>query len=148
MITLTKIFHFELAHAIHGYAGACKNLHGHSYELHVTIGNLKKNKDYLPAPGFIIDFKEIKKIVVTAIIEQFDHKVLLSKQFLEQQPSFLTQENLVTWEVEPTAENMLLFIKKTLHKKLPAGIKLVRLKLFETKDSYAEWINDNSFSMY
>jgi 6-pyruvoyltetrahydropterin/6-carboxytetrahydropterin synthase len=148
MITLTKIFHFELAHAIYGYAGACKNLHGHSYELHVTIGTLKKAKDYLPAPGFIIDFKEIKKIVQTSVIENLDHKVLLSNQFLKEQSPFLNQENLIRWDVEPTAENMLIFIKKTLNKKLPDSIKLVRLKLFETKDSYAEWINDTSFSTY
>ena len=37
MLKLTKIFHFEMAHAIHGYAGACKHIHGHSYELHVTV---------------------------------------------------------------------------------------------------------------
>lgn len=148
MITLTKIFHFELAHAIYGYAGACKNLHGHSYELHVTISSLKNNKDYLPAPGFIIDFKEIKKLVQTAIIENFDHKVLLSSQFLQEHPMYLAQENLVTLNVEPTAENMLIFIKKTLNKKFPDTIKLVRLKLFETKDSYAEWINDTTFSTY
>lgn len=28
MLTLTKIFHFEMAHAINGYPGSCKNIHG------------------------------------------------------------------------------------------------------------------------
>ncbi len=42
MIRLTKIFNFEMAHALYGYDGPCKNIHGHSYQLEVTIaGNLK-----------------------------------------------------------------------------------------------------------
>ena len=40
MLLLTKIFDFETAHAIDGYNGMCKNIHGHSYELHVTVGSL------------------------------------------------------------------------------------------------------------
>lgn len=139
MIRLTKIFHFEMAHAIHGYEGACKNIHGHSYQLHVTIASPNSYDDYIPAPGIVIDFKEIKKLVSTAIIEIFDHKMILSRDFLAQHPSFSSQENLVTWEAEPTAENMLIFIKRTLCNQLPDGINLVNLKLYETKDSYAEW---------
>jgi 6-pyruvoyltetrahydropterin/6-carboxytetrahydropterin synthase len=55
---------------------------------------------------------------------------------------------LVKWDAEPTAENMLIFIKQMLSKSLPDNIKLVYLKLFETKDSYAEWINDTTFTRY
>jgi 6-pyruvoyltetrahydropterin/6-carboxytetrahydropterin synthase len=139
MIRLTKIFHFEMAHAIHGYEGACKNIHGHSYELHVSVASVNNSDDYIPDSGILIDFKEIKKLVRTAIIEFFDHKMILSRDFLAQHPSFASQENLVTWEAEPTAENMLIFIKRTLCNKLPNGINLVHLKLYETKDSYAEW---------
>lgn len=141
MIQLTKIFNFEMAHAIHGYPGACRNIHGHSYELHVTMASKTKTDDFIPAPGFAIDFKLIKKIVTAAVIDKFDHKVVLSHQFLLQNPSFLSPENLVTWQDEPTAENLLVYIRQTLHKKMPDNIELVHLKLFETKDSYAEWVN-------
>ena len=37
MIRITKEFKFEMAHALHGYDGLCKNIHGHSYRLWVTI---------------------------------------------------------------------------------------------------------------
>jgi 6-pyruvoyltetrahydropterin/6-carboxytetrahydropterin synthase len=148
MLRVTKIFHFEMAHAIHGYAEACKNIHGHSYELHVTVVSVNDANDYIPAPGFVIDFKKIKKLVDTTVTEIFDHKLILSRNFLQQYPSFSSQENLVTWEAEPSAENMLLFLKQTLCKKFPAEIKLAHLKLYETKDSYAEWINDNTFNQY
>ena len=139
MVSVTKIFHFEMAHAINGYAGACKNIHGHSYELHVSVASNKVHEGYFPAPGFVIDFKELKKIVTSAIIENLDHKLILSRGFLSAHSSFSTQENLVTWEEEPTAENLLVFISQNLFCKFPVEIKLVKLKLYETKDSYAEW---------
>ncbi len=146
MLTLTKIFNFEMAHAIHGYAGACRHVHGHSYELHVTVSAGEGHKEYIPAPGFVTDFKEIKKLVTDAVVEKLDHKLVLSEAFLREYPSWYLQENQVTWEAEPSAENILLFIQKTLVVELPPGTVLVCLKLYETKDSYAEWINDNTFN--
>lgn len=131
-----------MAHAINGYAGACKNIHGHSYELHVTVSGKHADDTFIPAPGMLIDFKEIKKIVQQEVVEKFDHKVLLSHKFLVGNPAFLSPENLVTWQVEPTAENMLLYISSVIKPQLPKGISLVNLKLFETKDSYAEWISE------
>jgi len=148
MIRLTKIFHFEMAHAIHGYPGSCKNIHGHSYELHVTVTRNATYKNAIPGTGLLIDFKDIKKIVCNTIIEKFDHKVVLSQAYLQANGSFSNNENLVSWQMEPTAENMLLFIKQQLEEALPAGIRLLYLKLFETKDSYAEWLPANTFAPY
>jgi len=146
MIQLTKIFYFEMAHAIHGYSGVCKNIHGHSYELHVTVSAVSDTGRYLPAPGFIIDFKEIKKTVTKSVIDIFDHKLVLSGDFLSEHPALISLENLVKWELEPTAENLLLYIKQILCKIFTEEIKLVHLKLYETKDSYAEWVNDTIFN--
>jgi len=137
-----------MAHAIHGYNGPCKNVHGHSYELHVTAGPNHYDDDYIPAPGLVIDFKEIKSIVNNTIIQKLDHKLVLSTGFLQKHPEFSALENLVTWEAEPTAENMLVYIRKSLAEKFPKDIVLLRLKLYETKDSYAEWIKDNTFNRY
>lgn len=141
MLSLTKIFQFEMAHAIFGYPGACKNIHGHSYELQVTVTSNHKIEGYIPAPGFIIDFKEIKQIVKSSIIDQLDHELVLSKDFLTKNPVIQDQENLVAWEIEPTVENLLLYIQEILSHKLPITVKLVKLKLYETKDSFAEWVD-------
>jgi 6-pyruvoyltetrahydropterin/6-carboxytetrahydropterin synthase len=139
MLRLTKIFHFEMAHAIYGYRGACSSIHGHSYELHVTVASTTETDDPIPGCGILMDFKALKAIVKTCVIEPLDHKLLLSGNFLSKTPTLVSHQNLVTWPVEPTAENILLFIKKALHDKLPAGVILSNLKLYETKDSYAEW---------
>jgi 6-pyruvoyltetrahydropterin/6-carboxytetrahydropterin synthase len=141
MLNLTKIFNFEMAHAIQGYPGACKNIHGHSYELHVTVTAEAHHPKYIPAPGFILDFKELKQLVSGAILQMMDHKLVLSQAFLDNHPALLSMENLVIWEAEPTAENLLIYIREDLFKKLLPGIQLVKLKLYETKDSYAEWVN-------
>lgn len=142
MLSLTKIIHFEMAHAIDGYNGSCKNIHGHSYELHVTVCCSDVTGDnYIPAPGFILDFKELKKIVSAAVMDEFDHKLVLSRNYLSKNPGMDLQENLVVWDNEPTAENLLIYICRQLKKEIPPGTELNSLKLYETKDSFAEWTN-------
>lgn len=140
MLSLTKVFHFETGHALHNYEGACKNIHGHSYELRVSITTSSTQKDqYLPAPGFIIDFKEIKKIVNKSIVDLLDHKLILSTDYLYHHPELKELDNLIIWNFEPSAENILLFIRNTLITELPKEIKLTKLMLYETKSSFVEW---------
>ena len=141
MLQITKIFRFEMAHAIHGYPGKCKDIHGHSYELHVTVALNKKNENFLPGPGLIIDFKELKQIVNEGLIRQLDHKLVLSGDFMKAHPVAF-RDNLLLWKYEPSAENILVYAQQIISKKLPSPIRLVKLKLFETNDSYAEWLND------
>lgn len=139
MLSLTKVFHFETGHALNEYEGACKNIHGHSYELRVSVTTSNQTDDFLPAPGFIIDFKEIKKIVTQKIVDHLDHKLILSKAYLQKHPQFNDLENLIIWDFEPSAENILLFIKNTLSNEFPEEIKLRKLLLYETKSSFVEW---------
>lgn len=139
MLRVTKIFRFETAHAIFGYAGSCRNIHGHSYVLHVTVQQAVANDEFLSAPGFVIDFKELKAIVKEAVIDRFDHRILLSDAYLNKHPNLTSLDNLEVWRVEPTAENILLQVKNKLQELLPASVALSSLKLYETADSYAEW---------
>lgn len=72
-------------------------------------------------------------MVRSAVIEKLDHLLVLSADFIKANPNYSLTENLVTFEAEPTAENLLLYIKQVLQQALPDKIKLVHLKLFETK---------------
>lgn len=138
MITLTKIFRFEAAHAIHGYPGACANIHGHSYELHVCVASMQEKENFIGGSGMVIDFKDLKKLVQESVISRLDHKLILSRNFLK--PSGMTpREGLLVFENEPTVENLLIFIRNEIGKSLPADIKLASLTLWETGDSYAAW---------
>jgi 6-pyruvoyltetrahydropterin/6-carboxytetrahydropterin synthase len=139
MLKVTKIFRFELAHAIHGYEGLCKNIHGHSYILHVTVGTKNNSDQYLPNTGFIIDFKDLKRIIREAVVSPFDHGLILSEDYLAQHPDMRNMSNLHVWKMEPSVENILLYIKREIENKFPNQIELVKLKLYETSDSYAEF---------
>lgn len=143
MLLITKIFYFELAHAIEGYSGACKDIHGHSYELHVTVSGMEAKEDYFPNTGFFLDFKELKLQVAESILKKLDHKLVLSKNYILNHPEIGSHENLVVLEAEPSAENLLIYIRRILKEALSPAIKLFELKLFETKDSYTRWIDNN-----
>lgn len=80
------------------------------------------------------------------MVGRLDHKIILYDRSLVENPPFFSPENLVTWKVEPAAENISLCIVKELYLHLPETILLSCLKLFETKDSFAEWTNSNVFT--
>lgn len=138
MISITKIFRFEAAHAIYSYPGVCAHVHGHSYELHVSIRSKSEEHGYIDRLGIIFDFKDLKKLVAGAV-NQLDHKIILSKTYLKNAPQKFTDDELTLFDYEPTAENLLLFFRDRIKKELPETVSLLHLKLWETRDSYAEW---------
>lgn len=136
-----------MAHALFGYPGGCGHIHGHSYELQVTVTASKKNSasgddKYIDRPGFIMDFKDLKRVVQTQVISRLDHRLVLSEPFLSDQPEYCQAKNLLVFEAEPTAENLLVFISRQLIPHINANLLLYSLKLYETKDSFAFWQNE------
>lgn len=128
-----------MAHAIHNYDGPCKNIHGHSYELHATFSDTANADDYIPGLGMIIDFKDLKKIVNNTVISVLDHRLVVSNAYLAAHPEVATASNIILWEYEPTAENILYFIRNAIRGQLSGSLQLVHLKLYETNSSYAVW---------
>jgi len=139
MISITKIFRFEAAHAIHHYPGSCAHIHGHSYELQVTVQAKEPSEGFIQGLGIVYDFKDLKTLVQEHAIKLLDHKLILSKAYLAETKKSFTDNELVVFEVEPTAENLLIFLRGQIRPKLPKPICLSSLKLWETRDSYAEW---------
>lgn len=137
-----------MAHALYNYEGPCANIHGHSYILHVTVKSAKERPSELVPPGFIMGFKELKEIVNSKVISLLDHKLVLSYDYMNSLESHTSFKNLFLFGAEPTAENLLLFISKELTASLPPEVSLHSLKLFETGNSYAEWVNDNPENSY
>ncbi len=140
IIRLTKEFHFELAHALEGYDGACRNIHGHSYILYVTVIGSPISLESNPKLGMIMDFGDLKGIVNSTIISRFDHALLLnqSSSMLKtlREESFGKVESL---PFQPTCENLLPYFAGLISTRLPDGVKLHHLKLNETATSFAEW---------
>lgn len=144
-IRITKIFHFEMAHALHGYDGKCAQIHGHSYELAVTILGDPIKDPTNPKLGMVMDFGELKKIVNEKVVSQLDHAVLLSKESGEiNAETTELLDRVVYADFQPTCENLLLDIVAKLKPELADNLVLHSLKLVETPTSFAEWFaSDN-----
>ena len=77
-IRITKKFEFEAGHALYGYDGKCKNIHGHSYKLWVTvIGSPIEDPEHVKN-GMVIDFGDIKEIVNEYIVKEADHTIFFN----------------------------------------------------------------------
>jgi 6-pyruvoyltetrahydropterin/6-carboxytetrahydropterin synthase len=145
-IRITKIFKFETAHALQGYDGLCKYMHGHSYELHVCVIGVPITDKNSPKLGMVMDFGDLKRIVNEEVVQRYDHATVFSSEtpmeHLEK-VEFLFDRKIVV-DYQPTSENMLIDFAEKISSRLPEGIKLNSLKLFETANSFAEWFaSDN-----
>ncbi len=147
MIRITIIFTFETAHVLYNYDGKCKNLHGHSYKLFVTVKGVPINDLEHPKNGMVVDFGDIKKIVNEQIIDPWDHAVLIngSSPHLDLGEGLEKQGHQVIYcDFQPTCENMLYEIADRIKNKLPDNVVLAYLKLHETENSYGEWFEEEN----
>ena len=141
-IRITKQFSFETGHALYGYDRKCKNVHGHSYKLSVTVVGSPIIDRCNAKFGMVIDFSDLKKIVKEEIVDQFDH----ASVFNETTPHIeLANElksrghHVILVNYQPTSENMVIDFAERIINRLPPEIKLHSLKLQETESSFAEW---------
>lgn len=140
-IRVTKQFNFESAHALWNYDGKCKNIHGHTYKLFVTVIGSPNDDPNDPKLGMVIDFGDLKMIVKKNIVDVFDHAVILNKnapyQGLKETPEMF--ERFITTDYQPTCENMVSHFADIIKKELPENVELFSIRLYETETSYGEW---------
>ena len=86
MFVLKIVTDFASAHSLRGYPGDCSRLHGHNWQVEVSV-----ESEVLDATGIAIDFREIKK-QTKAVVKRLDH------QYLNEIPPFDV--------LNPTAENI------------------------------------------
>lgn len=143
-IRVTKVFTFDMAHALDGYNGLCKNIHGHTYHFSLTVLGTVCDNEERPDNGMVIDFGLLKQLVKESILDKFDHALVLkqSSVFLKSE-NIRSNERFITTPFQPTCENLLLYFVNTIGQLLPSQITLVAARLDETPTSYAEWfLND------
>ncbi len=147
-IRITKMFSFETGHALYGYDGKCRNVHGHSYKLSVTVIGSPITDPSEVKLGMVIDFSDLKKIVKEEIVDLFDHATVFNKNtpHLELAKKLESEgHHIILADYQPTSENMVIDFAQKIKKRLPDNIRLYSLKLQETDSSFAEWYaEDNS----
>jgi 6-pyruvoyltetrahydropterin/6-carboxytetrahydropterin synthase len=142
-IRITKEFSFDMAHALLNYDGLCRNVHGHTYKLAVTLIGSPIELQNDPKLGMVIDFSDLKTIVKQPIVDVFDHAIVL-KEGHKAIPSMLELNDYgktIVLPFQPTCENLVVHFVGMIKDKLPKGVTLFSLRLHETPTSYAEWFS-------
>lgn len=110
MLKLVINTHFDAAHHLPNYVGACHNLHGHRWGVRVIMyGEIN------PDTGMVMDFKVVKEIINT-----LDHKCL---------------NKIVK---NPTAENLVNYLKEQIDQRRPKSVKRTSVILWESPDCSVE----------
>lgn len=146
-IRITKQFSFETGHALYGYDGKCKNVHGHSYKLDVTVIGTPIDDTSNVKYGMVIDFGDLKKIVKEEIVNVFDHATVFNKNtpHVDLANELASRgHNVLLVDYQPTSEMMVIDFAQKIKSRLPENIQLFSLKLQETATSYAEWFADDN----
>ncbi|GAK98903.1 queuosine biosynthesis QueD [Nonlabens ulvanivorans] len=141
-VRITKEFTFETGHALYGYDGKCRNVHGHSYKLAVTVIGTPINDANNVKHGMVIDFTDLKKIVKEEIVDPFDHATVFNKNTPHVELAQELRERgheVILADYQPTSEMMILDFADKIRNRLPENIELFSLRLRETETSYAEW---------
>lgn len=138
-----KIFKLPVGHRLSKHAGLCKNIHGHNIRVEVQISSVELNKD-----DMVIDFHDVKTIV-SAILERFDHAVLINnsdKEFRKFAQQFGVRTIVLEYydgaNVDPTAE----VLARYLYQHINSQIQSYNSKLF--LDFVRIWENDDGMAEY
>jgi 6-pyruvoyltetrahydropterin/6-carboxytetrahydropterin synthase len=135
-----------MAHALYGHKGLCRNIHGHTYTLSVTLLGGITNDPGNTEDGMVVDFSSLKDLVHEQVISVYDHALVLNGHsphgdLKEIEKNF---EKVIYLEDQPTCENLVLRIAGHLNEHLPAGIILHHVSLQETPTAKAEWYYEDN----
>jgi 6-pyruvoyltetrahydropterin/6-carboxytetrahydropterin synthase len=141
ILRLTRIFNFDMAHVLLNYHGKCKNIHGHTYKLEVTVKGAPCNDDDSPKKGMLIDFSDFKKLIENNIITIWDHALMIHQNTDPILVGALKNnyDKIIIVPFQPTTENMICELASLIKNLLPDDLQLFSLRLYETGKSYAEW---------
>lgn len=130
-----------MAHALVGYDGACREIHGHSYRMFVTVEGVPCAEHEHPKFGMAVDFGDLKRVVNRSVVERYDHSFMIrltpeSQEVVDVLKRHFSKIYAVDWQ--PTCENMVQHFAELIRPELPEGIVLRGIKLHETATSYVE----------
>ncbi|MBC8395896.1 MAG: 6-pyruvoyl trahydropterin synthase family protein [Flavobacteriales bacterium] len=144
IIRITKQFKMEMAHALYGYDGLCKNIHGHSYRLWVTLRGPVLDEPGHEKDGMVLDFGLLKRLVKPHIIDKYDHSFVLNANSSHANIDLSAFEKVYLLPYQPTSENLVNDFVSIIKNQLPENIELYKVVLSETANSFAEWCLDDN----
>lgn len=141
MLEITKAIEWDMGHRVPNHNGKCRNPHGHRYRLEMTVSGRISEEKGSSLEGMVHDFGDIKQHLHEKIYVQLDHCFLATEEDPIFAPLAKEEPDLKIFLVPfvPTAENIVVWCYQRLSENFPAHLKIVRLRLFETPTSYAEY---------
>ncbi len=135
-----------MSHALLNYDGLCRNIHGHSYKLQITVIGEPTSLPGHPKDGMVIDFSHLKQIIREHVVNHLDHSLMINEKAPIDKLSELGQmyERHHVVPFQPTTENMVVYIAEKVKPLLPEHIELFSVRLFETTSSFAEWFAEDN----
>lgn len=135
MTTVTKSVKFDAAHILTNHQGLCKNLHGHTYRVDLSVSQQDGDKS-----DMVIDFKDLKAVATSVICDRFDHAFVYStaSEGESEIASVVEKHGMrtVALPFRSTAENLARYFFGELKPLIPG---LSSVKVWETADSCAEF---------
>lgn len=135
MLTVTKTVRFDAAHVLTNHAGLCRNLHGHTYRVDVSVEQETGDRS-----DMVIDFKDLKALLNELVCERFDHAFIYNTASAAEREiaEVVSRHGMrtVAMPFRSTAENLARHFFGELKPRLP-GIRSVRV--WESADSCAEF---------
>lgn len=137
-VRVTRRVHWNSAHRLYRkdwsddrnseVFGACANphWHGHNYEMDVTVSG-----PINPETGYVMDLKALKDLLADRVVDDLDHRNLNIE---------------VPWldDVIPTSENLVVAIWNRIADRLPEGLVLHRIVLYETPRNFVEYTGESA----
>ena len=137
MTTVTKTVKFDAAHVLTDHQGLCRNLHGHTYRVDVSVST--------EADGdMVIDFKELKGVLAEVILDRFDHSFIYNTGSVgESEIAAVVEKNgmrTIAIPFRSTVENLAKMFYNELKDRISG---LFAVKVWETADNCAEYRESN-----
>lgn len=144
MITCTRRLGFDAGHRVTRHESKCRNVHGHRYEVEITV---KGNVDHA---GRVVDFGVVKQVVGGWIDRDLDHGYIAASW--DMIADGVAAEGLKVYRMpehmgEPTAENLAALIASEGQRLLDgvkAGLTVSAVRVYETPNCWADWVSHDN----
>ena len=138
MLTIIKSVRFDAAHVLTNHKGLCRNLHGHTYRVDVSVRQADGD-----SADMVMDFKDVKRICEETVLSKFDHAFIYNDTSPAESDiaAVVAKHGMRTVALpwRSTAENLARHFFTELSARIP-GVSSV--KVWETPDSCAEYNAD------
>ncbi|MEW5847492.1 MAG: 6-carboxytetrahydropterin synthase [Myxococcota bacterium] len=147
-ITIQKRFHWHMAHRLPDHGGHCRNLHGHTYSVELSVAHGAGVQSAGPQRGMVADFSVLSDVVKEVVMEPLDHALMWweGDALLSEIAARMARETpplkMVRTPFTTTAENICAYLAPRLQAALHARdpvLTLTRVDVWETQTSCATW---------